>query len=121
MAVKSGVATNRGFTMIEIMIVLLVIGILMSLAVPNFLSARSVSQTKTCLAHLRAIECAKEELATERGLGVSATFTLDANPTTGLIGTTSYIKSVPVCPNGGSYALGTVTVRPTCTSSGHVL
>jgi len=103
------------------MIVLLVIGILMGLAVPNFISSRRTAQGKTCFANLRAIEAAKEELATERGLPITSIFTIDSNPSTGLVGTTSYLKSVPLCPSGGIYTVGTILQLPTCSAPGHSL
>src|SRR5690242_6604809 len=55
--------SNRGFTLIEVMIVVLIIGLLLAIAIPNFLHAREGSRTKTCISNLSAINTAKEQWA----------------------------------------------------------
>ena len=107
---------NKGFTLVEIMIVVLIIGILMAIAVPNFIKARSNSQTSTCIANLRQIESAKEQWAMENKKSSTDTPT-SAN----LSGATGYIKSYPTCPVGGTYTIGDMSTRPACSIAGHVL
>ncbi len=98
------------------MIVVLIIGILMAIAVPNFLKARTSSQTKTCIANLKQIEGAKEQWAMETGQGATAT------PTQAdLTGASGYIKTWPACPVNGTYTIGDMSTRPTCSVAGHVL
>jgi competence protein ComGC len=100
------------------MIVIMIIGILSLIAVPNFLSARSNSQKNSCNANLHLIEAAKEQWAMDKKKG-----TTDTPTSTDLIGTVTdgYIKHYPSCSAGGTYTIGNMVTRPTCTIAGHVL
>ncbi len=114
---------RRAFTLVEIMIVVLIIGILVAIAVPNFIKARESARTKACIANLRQIDSAKEQYAmdnkTKQGtvIATGAVADLCGNSTT------AYIKgSAPLCPGGGNYTLGVLGVDPTCDVAGaHVL
>lgn len=71
--------TRKGFTLVEIMIVVLIIGILLAIAVPNFITARQNSRAQTIIANLEQIEAAKEQCAMNDGLSVGDTCTTMAN------------------------------------------
>ncbi len=58
---------RTGFTLVEIMIVVLIIGILLAIAVPNFIKARQNSRLQTIIGNLKQIETAKEQWAMETG------------------------------------------------------
>jgi prepilin-type N-terminal cleavage/methylation domain-containing protein len=100
---------KRGFTLVEIMIVVLIIGILLAIAVPNFVKAREVSRAKSCLSNLRGISYAKEQWAVEEKKG-----TTDTPVAAALYGPTAYIKSTPLCPSGGSYTINDLANFPAC-------
>src|ERR1051325_1905256 len=68
---------RAGFTLVEIMVVVGVIGVLAPIAIPNFMKARSASQTNTCINNIRAVDTAKQEWATETLQGPAATPTSD--------------------------------------------
>lgn len=102
---------NKGFTLVEIMIVVLIIGILLAIAVPNFIQARNTSRTRTCIANLRQIEAAKEQWAMETNQASTAT------PAQGDLMPT-YMKSWPACPAAGTYTIGRVDQNPTCSVGG---
>lgn len=117
---------EKGFTLIEIMIVVLIIGILLAIAVPNFMKARQTSRAKSCIANLKQIEAAKEQWAMDNNAGASATVAW-----TDLKGTDKYIKSpnsnAMTCPGDSTkeYVIGDMATDPTCANTGqtppHVL
>ena len=105
---------NGGFTLVEIMIVVAIIGLLAAIAIPNFIKARQASQKAACVANLRTIDGAKATWALEQ-----RKTNTDVPTESDLYGPTSYIREKPSCPAGGVYALNQVDVKPTCTISDH--
>ncbi len=98
---------SKGFTLVEIMIVVLIIGILMAIAVPNFIKARSSSRQKTVIANLKQIDSAKEQWAMENG-AVAGTAVTEANLSP------AYMKSYPLnTPVTGAYVANPVGTNPT--------
>lgn len=101
---------NRGFTMLEIMIVVGVIGVLAAIAIPNFVSARVRTQSVHCSNNVRHFEAAKAQYALECGLRNGGSI----NPSAAL---NAYLVNLTVtssCPAGGTYsdiaAIGTPTI-----------
>jgi len=108
---------RSAFTLVEIMIVVLIIGILLAIAVPNFIRARESSRSKACIANLKQVDSAKEQYAMDNKLTTNdASVASDPLTMTGssLVGATSYIKNAVVCPSGGAYTAGNIGVNPTC-------
>lgn len=64
---------SRAFTLVEIMIVVLIIGILLAIAVPNFVTARQNSRLQNVISNLRQIDAAKEHCAMDQQLSVGDT------------------------------------------------
>lgn len=99
------------------MIVVLIIGILLAIAVPNFVRARERSRAKTCMGNLKQIDSAKEQYAMENRLNEG-----DAVDGADLWGDGStpgdYIKNPPACPSGGDYTVESVGTDPTCSIGG---
>jgi prepilin-type N-terminal cleavage/methylation domain-containing protein len=102
---------RKGFTLVEIMIVVLIIGILLAIAMPNFFRAREASRTKTCITNLREIDEAKQQFAMAHNLtSLSLPARSDLTP--------DYVKHWPACPNGGNYLINPVDADPTCSTGG---
>lgn len=102
---------SRGFTLVEIMIVVLIIGILLAIAIPNFIKARQNSRLQTIVANLKQIENAKEQCAMDRGAANGDTTLCTQAVLTNA--TTGYMKAWPAGPIAGTYVASAVGTNPT--------
>lgn len=117
---KINTSRKAGFTLVEIMIVVAIIGLLAAIAIPNFVRARATAQTNACVNNLRQIDGAvQQSLLEDPSVAIDAT----------RLG--EYIKGgVPACPLTPTTAYstfgdGTAANPPACnnvaTAPEHVL
>jgi prepilin-type N-terminal cleavage/methylation domain-containing protein len=123
---KKTVAKKSGFTLVEIMIVVAIIGLLAAIAIPNFVKARTTSQQNACINNLRLIDSSKQQWALEqRKQSTNTPQGTDLQPYLGR-GANGELPTCPVDPQNAfssSYVVNNVGSKPTCNivSSSHVL
>lgn len=97
---------KKGFTFIEVMVTLAVLGIVIAIAFPNFMRYRRRSAMSSCIVNLKQIDSAKTQ----------ASFSYTDNTSPGILfGSAGFIRITPVCPmTKGSYSIGEPTDHPEC-------
>lgn len=113
--------SKAGFTLVEIMIVVMIIGMLAAIALPSFQKARTTAQRNTCIENLRQINGNLQQYMMEQRQNSVDDDTLEE---------TTFLDffqrdALPTCPSDGEYGVGDAASGfvPTCTQNalGHVL
>jgi prepilin-type N-terminal cleavage/methylation domain-containing protein len=113
---KTNVHQSRGFTLVEIMIVVGIIGLLVGIALPNFIKSRATSQQNACINNLRQINSAVQQWAMENGQAPGSpapSLTSDLTPYIQL----NSNSAIPTCPAGGTYTVNNISAIPQVTCS----
>jgi prepilin-type N-terminal cleavage/methylation domain-containing protein len=104
-------ARNDGFTLVEIMIVVAIIGMLAAIAIPNYAQSREAARRNVCISNLQQIEGAIQRWSLD--------MQKDEGQAVAYSDIRGYLKRSVVCPAGGtsfedSYSITTVDSVPTC-------
>jgi len=122
---KNQTSRKAGFTLVEIMIVVAIIGLLAAIAIPNFVRARATSQANACINNLRQIDGSKQQWALENNkVGTDLPVDTDIQIYLGR-GNGGQLLNVAGgqvlnkinCPASGTYTIGTVQTPPSCSLS----
>ena len=98
---------TRGFTLVEICVVVMIVGIILAIAVPNYVSAQRTSRAQSCIASLKEIDTAKSQYAVENGLSAGDS----VNNAASLVPT--YLPAWPSGPLPGTFIANAIGTDPT--------
>ena len=91
---------QKGFTLVEIMIVVAIIAILAAIAIPNFIAYRNESQGNACVSNMSSIKSAAESYLIKHPDATTFSAT-ELAPASG----EGFLKKWPTCPKGGEYTV----------------
>ena len=101
---------KKGFTLVELMVVVAIIGILVAIAVPIYNASQDRARINACKGNLRTINGAISMFIADNGTPPANIAALVPN----------YLQSTPTCPDGGTYSINADNTA-SCTATGHEL
>jgi len=104
--------TMAGMTLIEVLAVIVIMGVMTSIAMPNFKSTLDKAEEKTDAANLQMLEGAVKQYRLDTGQIPSSLSVLLANPEGGVPGWEGpYLRTIPASPAGRTYYVDQTTGR----------
>lgn len=107
------VTKRRGFTLVEIMVVVFIIALLLGIAVPQWNRSRERTRRISCLTNLKSIDDAKSVIAIQEHLKNGDEVSEEELVPAFLKG-----NSFPDCPSGGDYTIQPIGEEPECSVHG---
>ena len=87
---------SKGFTLVELMVVLLIIGILVAIAVPVYGATQRNAKEKACRANIRTIEGAVQQYAADNNGAIPKGEVKNDEDSVSVLD--AYLKEIPTCP-----------------------
>ncbi len=103
------IRNNKGFTLVEIMIVVAILGIIIAIAIPTFFRARELSRVRACQENQHKLEGAKQQWAMETNAPATST-----PEWSDLVGSALYLRRSPACPASGAYTINDLATLAEC-------
>jgi general secretion pathway protein G len=96
----------KGFTLLEMTIVVSIIGVLMLVAMPNYRGVAEMAQKRSCDLNQRMIAAQADNYYIDRHISLPEddVNTSENEPLEELVNE-NYLKELPQCPSGGSYSV----------------
>ncbi len=109
---KQSTCRKSGFTLVELIVILVVLGVLGGIAIPKYIQNRTTKRRNACTANLKMMDGAKWSWSVEtRQAGTAVPADSD------IFGWSLYMGSKLLCPLGGTYSLNAISIRTTCSKS----
>jgi len=105
----SSAPKQAGFTLVEIMIAVVIIGLVLAITLPNIARARTTAQKNACIMNLKQISGAKDMWALEKKKSAGSPVDTNANFLSNFKNST-----MPLCPLGGVYNINAIARPPDC-------
>ncbi len=102
---RDNIKMKNGFTLVEMMIVVAILGLLVALGVPGYVKSRNIARANACLTNLRMIENAADQYRIDASLTLSDDTNIELfwPASSGVKDVSSYINKQLFCPTGGFY------------------
>ena len=103
---------KKGFTLVELLLVVVILGILAIIAIPRITTSATTARINACATNIDALNTQIELYRVDNDAWPATLATLTGDPN-------YFPDDAPVCPSSGTYTMSSTTYRCSCDASGH--